>query len=137
MLCWFLPYKNANQSCVYIYISPLLFECLSAPPISPLYMIRELQAEFPVLYSNFSPPICFTHFSIYLLMLLDTHTDLKCVCSKVDYFVPLCPSPQCVHKFILYICIFIPSLKIGSSVPFFQISYIQYLFFLFLSYFTV
>ena len=43
--------------------------------------------------------------------------------------------PNCVYKSILYFCIFIPSLQIGSSIPFFSIPYIwvntQYLFFSF------
>ena len=65
------------------------------------------------------PTNYFAHDSVYISMLL-------------SQFVP--PSPR-VHKPILYICIFIPSLQMGSSVPFFQIPYIhvniQYLYFSF------
>ena len=32
--------------------------------------------------------------------------------------------PHCVHKFVLYICVSVPALQIGSSVPFFYILYI-------------
>ena len=56
-----------------------------------------------------------------------------CQCSSLTSFHPLLP--RCVHKSVLFICIFIPGLYIGSSVPFFQISYtridIWYLFFSF------
>ena len=48
---------------------------------------------------------CFMHESVYMLMLLSS-------------FIPL-SFPHCVHKFILYICISIPSLQIGTSIPFF------------------
>ena len=56
-------------------------------------------------------------------------------------FIPPSPLPPWAHKSILYICISIPPLEIGSSVPLFYISYvcinIQHLFFLFLIYFTL
>ena len=52
---------------------------------------------------------------------------------------PTLPLPSCVHMCILCMCVSLPALKIGQSVPFFQISYIysniQYVF-LFLTYFT-
>ena len=39
-------------------------------------------------------------------------------------FVPSSPSlPHCVHKSVLYICVSIPSLQIGSSIPFFSSLY--------------
>ena len=41
--------------------------------------------------------------------------------------------PHCVHKSILYICIFILSLQTGSSIPFFYIPYIHVQFFFSLS----
>ena len=37
---------------------------------------------------------------------------------------PTFPSPHCTHKSVLYVCISIPGLQIGSSVLFFQIPYI-------------
>ena len=62
----------------------------------------------PVLYRNFSPAIYFTHDAIYAYI---------CWC-----YLPIHPTlsfPHCVHKSILYNCISIPSLQIGSSIPFF------------------
>ena len=54
---------------------------------------------------------------------------------------PSYPFPRCVLKSILYVYVFIPALPLGSSVLFFQVPYvcvsIRYLFFLFLTYFTL
>ena len=38
--------------------------------------------------------------------------------------LPTFPSPHCMHKSLLYVCISISALQIGSSVLFFQIPYI-------------
>ena len=48
-------------------------------------------------------------------------------CIRVDATFSIHPTlslPNCVHKPTLYICRSIPSLQIGSSVPFFRIPYI-------------
>ena len=96
---------------------------LPSSNLTPLLLLSQIiakcQAGLPVLYINFPLTIYFAHDSVYISTLL-------------SQFVP--PSPR-VHKPILYICIFIPSLQMGSSVPFFQIPYIhvniQYLYFSF------
>ena len=78
MLCWFLLYNNANKPLLYIYLLPL--EPPSPLPIPPLQVIKEHQTRLPVLYSNFSPAIYFTHDNVYMSMLLSP-------------FVPVSPSP--------------------------------------------
>ena len=50
MLCWFLPYSNINQP--QVYMCPLLLETPSHS-ISPLWVVREHQGEFPALYISF------------------------------------------------------------------------------------
>ena len=61
-------------------------------------------------------------------------------CVYVNPNLPIYPSPSPPfplgsHKFVIYVCVSIPALQIGSSVPFFQIPHvcinIQYLFFSF------
>ena len=72
--------------------------------------------------ANFSPAI----HPVYVLLLLSP-------------FIPHSPSPS-VHKSILCnICVFIPSLQTGSSIPLFQIPYrhINIFVFLFLPHFTL
>ena len=50
----------------------------------------------------------------------------QCVCfhAPLHLFHPLLLPPAHVHKSVLYICISIAALQIGSSVPSFQIPYI-------------
>ena len=59
-------------------------------------------------YSSFPQAIYFTHGSVHMSVLL-------------SQFIPLSP-PVCTWP--LYVCVSIPALQIGSSVPFFQIPYI-------------
>ena len=59
---------------------------------------------FPVLYSRPSPAIYFAHSSV--------HTSIL-----ISQSIPP-PSPLGVHTFVLYICVSISALQIGSSVPF-------------------
>ena len=74
--------QSLNQLWVYIY--PLPLEPPSHPPsISPLRVITEHQAELPVLYSSFPLAICFTHDSVYMLMLLSHFSHVR-----------LCATPQ-------------------------------------------
>ena len=78
MLCWFPSYNTATQH-NYTYITSLLR--LPPLPLSyPSRWIRDCQAGIPVLYSNCSPDIYFTHGSVYMLMLLSP-------------FIPLSPFP--------------------------------------------
>ena len=64
-----------------------------------------------MLYSCFPLAICFIHGSI---------------CRSIPFLIPLPqPSsspPPCVHTSILYSYVSIPSLKIGSSVPYVQMT---------------
>ena len=103
-MCQFLLYNIMNQLYINIYIQPSILTFPSTFPIPPLQVITEHQAELPV-YSSFLLAIYFAHGSVSMSMLL----------SK---FVPL-SLPCCVHKSILYICVSILALQIGSSVPFF------------------
>lgn len=88
-------------SCICTYI-PL--EPPSPPPVPPPWVITECQMGLPVLWSNFSPAIHFTHDGIYMLI---------CFLHLSHSLPPLlCPL---VHS---HICISIPSLQRGSSIPF-------------------
>ena len=118
---------SATQQCksaIIVHIPP---PCRASLPSlhPPFEVITEPQAGLPLSYSSFSPAIHFTHNSVYV----DAYFPHQSHCL-----------PCCVHKSILCICISIPSLQIGSSVPFFSIPYIciniLYLFF-FLIYFTL
>ena len=86
MLCWLLPYGNTNQP---LYIHPLPSPLSPIPHPVPTAHHRAPDWT-PVLHSNFSPAICPTPDSVYMLMLL-------------SLFVPLTPSPTVFHMSILYI----------------------------------
>ena len=105
MLWYFLLYKKVHQ--LYRNICPLL---LSFPPtltpIPALWVSAECQAELSGLYSCFPLAIRFTHGTcIYGNATLSIHPTLSLL--------------PCVHKPILYACVSIPALQIGSSVLFF------------------
>ena len=128
MLCQFLLYSKVNQP--YAYICPHITSLLSLPPtlpIPPLQVVTKHRADLPVLCCCFPLAIYFTFGSVYMSRLLSLH--------------PSFPFPCCVLKSILYICIFIPALPLGSSVPFFldSIYMCQHtvFVFLFLTYFTL
>ena len=102
MLCWLLPYNKVNQPQVHMSSSsrtpppPTPPGCHKAPGI--LWQ--------PVLYRSFPLAICFTRSSVYIC---------KCYCLNLSHpLLPLCP------KSVLCVCVSIPALKIGSSVPFFS-----------------
>lgn len=65
----------------------------------------ECHAGLPMSQSSFSLAICFTYDSICVYATFSIHPTLSFPC--------------CVDKSVLYICITIPSLQIGSSVLFF------------------
>ena len=76
------------------------------PPIPPIQVITELWAELPALYSSFSQ-LSVLHLVVYICYsysLIPSHSP---------------PCPPHVHLSILYICISIPALQIGSPVLFF------------------
>ena len=77
------------------------------PRIPPIWVTTEHQAELCVLYRSFPLAVCFTHGSVFMSIL-------------ISQFVPPSPSAH-VHTFILYVCIYIHALQIGSSIPFFYI----------------
>ena len=93
--------------CIYIYIYiyahiyPLSLGLPPTVPISPLYVITEHWAELPVLYSSFPLASYFTHGSVFMSL-------------SFSQFIPPSPSPSGVHKSVLYICVSIPTLQIGS-----------------------
>ena len=89
--------KQINHN--YIHIPSLL----SLPPAPPSHPFRssECQVGLPVSYS--SSPLAISHMVV-------------CLCQCYFHNVPTL-SCSCVFKSILDICVFIPSLKIGSSVP--------------------
>ena len=65
-------------------------------------------------------------------------------CIYVNTNLPIPPTPPFpfgIHTFILYVCVSTSALQIRSSIPFFYIPHIcinvRYLFFLFLTYFTL
>ena len=124
MVCQFLLYNKVNQ--LYIYIYPYISSLLHLPPtlpIPPLQVVTKHRADLPVLCGCFPLAIYFTFGSIYKSM-------------PLSHFVQLTLPPPRVLKSILYICVFIPVLPLGSSEPFvFQMPYIcvsiRYLFFSF------
>ena len=90
-----------HNSAVITHISSLL----SHPPLPTpaLQTVTGRLSGLPVLHSNFSPAVCFTHCGVYMSMLLSP-------CSVLSF-------PYCIHKAVL--CISIPSLQMGSLIPFF------------------
>ena len=118
MLCWFLLYNEVNQ--LYIHIYPLL-----EPPSHPpnLTLLGHHRAELTVLYTAGSHQLIISHMVVYI------HQS-----QSPNLSHPFLPGFWS-HMFILYICISIPALETGSSVPSFWISYIciniQYVFFSF------
>ena len=102
MLCWFLPYNNANQPYIYIYIPCLLG--LHPTSISHPSRSSENTTLGPHAIQKV-PTSYFTHGSVYISMLLSQ--------------IILPPPPFTVStKSVFCICISIPALKMGSSVPF-------------------
>ena len=84
MLCWSLPYINANQPW-YTHIPSLLNLPPTSHSILPLEVVAERQAELPAaLYRNFPSAIYFTYGNMYFSATLSSHSTLS--------------FPQCVHK---------------------------------------
>ena len=106
MLCQFLLFNKVNQLYVYKYPHiPSLLRLLPTLPIPPLYVIAKHRASLPLLCCCFPPANYFTFSSVYMTMLLSLR--------------PSFTLPHHVLKSILYAYLFIPSLQLGSSVPFF------------------
>ena len=113
--------QSESAICIHIPPYPLPLDPPSRPPYPiPLGRTKH-QADLPVLCSSFPLAIYFTVGSVYMSVLL-------------SHFIPASPSPRAL-KSILYVCVFIHALPLGSSVPLFKIPYIcvsiRYLFFSF------
>ena len=97
MLCWFLLYNSANQ--LYVYICPLP----PTPPTHPARVSRRTELS-SLCYIAASHWLFYTRECIYVNATLSIHP----------------PSfPHCVHVSVLYMCVSVPALQIGSSAPFF------------------
>ena len=64
-----------------------------------------------MLYSSFPLATYFTH-------------GMVCISVLTSQFIPSFPCPPCVHMSSLYVCISIPALQRGSTVPFFKIPHL-------------
>ena len=125
VLCQFLLYNKVNRLYAYVYPHIPSLLCLSPTlSIPPLQVDTQHRADLPVLCGCF-PLAMILHLVVYI-----------CPCHSLTLSQLTLPPPR-VLKSILYICIFIPDLPLGSSEPFFsfffQIPYIcvsiRYLFF--------
>ena len=86
---------------------------ISLLPPTPSHSSRLSQStwfELPPSYSKFPLAIYFAYVNVYVSVLLSIHYTL--------FF------PHCVHMSVLYVCISVAALPIGSSVPSFYIPYI-------------
>ena len=108
MVCQFLLYNKVNQ--LYIYIYPHISSLFHLPPtlpIPPLQVDTKHRADLPVLCGCFPLAIYFTFGSVYISP-----------CHSLTSSQLTFPPPH-VLKSILYVCVFIPVLPLGSSEPFF------------------
>ena len=115
------------ESAISIHVSLPLEHPLHPHHILPLLVVTEHQVELTALYSHFQLAIFFTYSNVYVSVTLLIHPTLS--------------FPYCVHKSVLYVCVSILTLHIGSSVPFSRFSlYIHthtVFVFLFMTYFTL
>ena len=76
------------------YMYTYILSLFSVPPSHPYHPSRstEKQADLLVWYRSFPLAICFTHGAVYMA-------------TPLFQFIPPSPSPSCVHKSILNICI--------------------------------
>ena len=103
ILCWFLLYNEVNQ--LFVYIHPSLLDRSPSIPIPPIQVITEHRAELLVLYGSF-PLLSVLHMVVYI-----------CQSSSPDLYPPPLP-PPCADMSVLYLCVSILALEIGSSVHF-------------------
>ena len=113
-----LLYSKVNQLyvCMYIYVYIYLPSLLDFPPVSPFCPSPQVITEHQL------SSLCCTaashqrsifHVVVYIRQ-----------CYFLDSSHCSLPYPHCVHKSTFYVCISIPVLQIGLSVPFFQIPYV-------------
>ena len=133
MLCQFLLYNKVNQ--LYIYIYPHISSLLRLPPILPiphLWVVTKHRADL-LCYVAASHELSVLHLVVYI-----------CPCHSLTSSQLTLP-PLNVLKFILYICVFIPVLPLGSSEPLLLFFFLDSIYmcqhtvfvFLFLTYFTL
>ena len=131
MVCQFLLYNKVNQ--LYVYIYPHISSLLHFPPTLPIPPLQvDIKHELISLcYAADSHQLSILHLEVYI-----------CPCHFLTSSQLTLPTP-CVLKSILYVCVFIPVLPLGSSEPFFFFLDSIYMcqhtvfVFLFLTYFTL
>ena len=103
MVCQFLLYNKVNQ--LYIYIYPHI----SSLPPSLSHPSRRSQSTqlVSLCYAAASHQLSILHLVVYI-----------CPCYSLTLFQLSLPPPR-VLKSILYVCVFITVLPLGSSEPFF------------------
>ena len=130
MVCQFLLYNKVNQ--LYIYIYPHFSSLLRFPPSLPITPLQWSQNTdlISLCYAAASQQLSILHLVVYI-----------CPCHSLTQSQLTLPPPR-VLKSILYICVFIPVLPLGSSELFFflvSIYMCQHTVFVFafLTYFTL
>ena len=142
MLCQFLLYSKVNQ--LYVYIYPHIPSLLRLPPtfpIPPLQVVTKHRADLPMLcYAADLRMLCYAAAS-HQLSILHLVVYIS-PCHSLTSSQLTLPRPH-VLKSILYVCVFILTLPLGSSEHFFffldSIYMCQHTIFvfLFLTYFTL
>ena len=107
MVCQFLLYNNVNQ--LYIYIYPHISSLLHLLPPSLSHPSRWSQSTelISLCYVAASHQLSILHLVVYI-----------CLCHSFTSSQLTLPPPR-VLKSILYVCVFIPVLPLGSSKHFF------------------
>ena len=106
MVCQFLLYNKVNQLYVYIYLH--ISSLLHLPPTLPIPALQVVTSTelISLCYAAASHQLSLLHLVVYI-----------CPCHSLTSSQLTLP-PPCVLKSILYVCIFIPVLSLGSSEPF-------------------
>ena len=106
MLCQFMLYNKTNQ--LYAQIYPFLLNlCPTHSTSYPSGLSWSTQMSSLCYKSRFPVLNYYTHDSVYMSIL-------------ISHFIPIPLPHNYAHMSVLYVCVSIPALKIGSSVPFFR-----------------
>ena len=132
MVCYFLLYNKVNQLHIYIYPHISSFLCLLPPSLSHPSRWSQSTEVISLCYEAASHQLSILHLVVYI-----------CPCHSLTSSQLILPPPH-VLKSILYICVFIAVLPLGSSEPFYFI-FLDSVYmcqhtvfvFLFLTYFTL